>query len=143
MTVRIISLLSRTLLTHSRPPALSIYTCVTRVELSLVPCHNQLQENEEQISMLEQERQRRIDTQPVVVTGDQMAHLNHGRKPYPLQDWSWKVVEEVVAALRRDLWWNELGNLKKDEKLKILENYMLEEALWCWEEKEVNKVAPE
>jgi hypothetical protein len=59
--LRITLTFSRTLITHSRfLSALSIYTCVTRSwSLELGTCHNQLQENEEQITMLEQERRER------------------------------------------------------------------------------------
>jgi hypothetical protein len=112
------------------------------LELELGTCHNQLQESEEQISLLEQERQeRRIEAQPVVVTGkitdgpfeprqEALGPLLHQTEE------KLKGSEEVAATLRREL--DEINSVleEKDEKLKILENYMLEEALGAEKRKE-------
>jgi hypothetical protein len=105
------------------------------LELELGNCHNQLRESEEQISLLEQERQeRRIEAQPVVVNGEISDGAFEPRQEAlgPLlhkTEEKLKRSEEVAAALRRDL--DEINSAleEKDEKLQILENYMLEEAL--------------
>jgi hypothetical protein len=115
---------------------------VEELELELGTCHNQLQESEEQITLLEQERQeRRIQAQPVVVTGE----ISDGPfKPQqealgPILDKTkekLKGSEEVAAALRRELDETNSALEEKDEKLKILERYMLEEALGAEKKKE-------
>jgi hypothetical protein len=115
---------------------------VEELELELGICHNQLQEREEQITLLEQERQeRRIQAQPVVVTGEisdgpfkpqqeALGPLLHKTKE------KLKESEEVATALRRQLDESNSALEEKDEKLKILERYMLEEALGAEKKKE-------
>jgi hypothetical protein len=115
---------------------------VEELELELGTCHNQLQESEEQICLLEQERQeRRIQAQPVVVTGEISDSPFKPRQEAlgPLlfkTEEKLKGSEEVAAALRRELDEANSALEEKDEKLKILEKYMLEEALGAEKKKE-------
>jgi hypothetical protein len=108
---------------------------VQELELELGTCHGQLQESEVQISLLEQERQeRRIEAQPVVVTGEisvgpfgpqqeALGPLLHETEE------KLKGSEELAATLRRELDETNSALEEKDQKLKILEKFMLEEAI--------------